>query len=97
MIHMTIQQQVNILWSKGYNPVKLFKNVYLVRHESTQFSKWPFYLIKIFRDTPLTNINMCDIITILQKDNTKLMKGVSYELFCNREKWRMLYSRHPGG
>lgn len=49
---MTVQQQVNVLWSKGYNPVKLFKNVYLVRHESAQFSKWPFYLIKIFRDTP---------------------------------------------
>ena len=50
---MTVQQQVNVLRSKGYSPVKLFKNIYLVRHESTQFSKWPLYLIKIIREQPL--------------------------------------------
>ena len=49
---MTVQQQVTVLWSKGYNPVKLFKNVYLVRYESMQFSKWPIYLIKILQDIP---------------------------------------------
>lgn len=49
---MTIQQQVNLLWANGFNPIKLFGNVYLVRHESTQFSKWPIYLIKIFHETP---------------------------------------------
>ena len=49
---MTIQQQVNVLWSMGFNPIHLFGNVYLVRHESAQFSKWPIYLIKILRDTP---------------------------------------------
>lgn len=49
---MTVQQQVNVLWAKGFNPIHLFKNVYLVRHESIQFSKWPLYFIKIIRDTP---------------------------------------------
>lgn len=49
---MTIQHQVNKLWSMGFNPIHLFKNVYLVRRESTQHSKWPLYLIKILRDTP---------------------------------------------
>ena len=47
---MTVQQQVNILWSKGYNPIHLFGNVYLVRHESTQFSKWPLYLIRVIKE-----------------------------------------------
>lgn len=50
---MTVQQQVNLLWANGFNPIHLFKNVYLVRHESTQFSKWPLYLIKIIREQPL--------------------------------------------
>lgn len=49
---MTLQQKVNQLWAQGRNPIHLFGHVYLVRHESTQFSKWPIYLIKIFRDTP---------------------------------------------
>lgn len=48
-MHMTIQQQVNILWSKGFNPIRLFKNVYLVRYESTQYSKWPIYFIRILK------------------------------------------------
>lgn len=47
---MAIQHQVNLLWSMGFNPIHLFKNVYLVRYESTQFSKWPLYLIKIIRE-----------------------------------------------
>ena len=46
----TKEQYVNLLWAKGRNPIHLFRNVYLVRHESTKFSKWPIYLIKIIKD-----------------------------------------------
>ena len=44
------QKKINLLRSKGFNPIHLFGDVYLVRHESTQFSKWPFYLIKIIKN-----------------------------------------------
>ena len=47
---MTIQHQVNLLWSQGFNPIHLFGNVYLVRHESTQFSKWPVYFIRVLKE-----------------------------------------------
>ena len=40
------QQKVNLLWSRGLNPVHLFGDFYLVRYKSTQLSKIPFYLIK---------------------------------------------------
>ncbi len=43
------QRRVNSLRAQGYNPIHLFGNVYLVRHESTQFSKWPLYLIKVIK------------------------------------------------
>ena len=44
------QKRINVLWAQGYNPIRLFGDVYLVRHESTQFSKLPIYLIKIIKD-----------------------------------------------
>ncbi len=44
------QRKVHILWSQGYNPIHLFGNVYLVRHESIVHSKIPFYKIKIIKD-----------------------------------------------
>lgn len=47
---MTVQHQVNQLWSRGFNPIHLFKNVYLVRHESTQHSKWPIYFIRVLKE-----------------------------------------------
>lgn len=40
----------NILRAQGFNPIHLFGNVYLVRHESTVYSKIPFYKIKIIKD-----------------------------------------------
>lgn len=40
------QQKINLLWSRGLNPVHLFGDFYLVRYKSTQFSKIPFYVIK---------------------------------------------------
>ena len=46
----TKKQYVNLLWAKGRNPIHLFGSVYLVRHESTQHSKVPLYLIKIIKD-----------------------------------------------
>jgi hypothetical protein len=53
MSRITRQQWANLQWAKGRNPIRLFKNVYLVRHESTYHSRWPIYLIKIFKDYPL--------------------------------------------
>lgn len=50
MDNLTKQQYVNTLWAKGRNPIHLFGNIYLVRYESTQFSKIPLYLIKIIKD-----------------------------------------------
>ena len=50
MKRLTRDQYVNVLWAKGRNPIHLFWNVYLVRHESTKFSKIPLYLIKIIKD-----------------------------------------------
>lgn len=50
MKHLTKEQYINKLWAKGLNPIHLFGDVYLVRHESMQFSKWPLYLIKIIKD-----------------------------------------------
>ena len=46
----TVQREINLLWAMGYNPIKLFGNVYLVRHEPDHLSKWPIYFIKIFKD-----------------------------------------------
>lgn len=53
MNKLTAKQWANIQWAKGRNPIHLFGNVYLVRYESTQFSKIPLYLIKIFKEYPL--------------------------------------------
>lgn len=53
MKKLTAKQWAHIQWAKGRNPIHLFGNVYLVRHESTQLSKIPFYLIKIFKEYPL--------------------------------------------
>ena len=47
------QKKINVLYARGFNPIHLFGDVYLVRHESTQFSKWPLYLIKIINNEPL--------------------------------------------
>lgn len=56
MRDLTAKQWANIQWAKGRNPIHLFGNVYLVRHESTYYSKWPIYLIKIFKEYPLDKI-----------------------------------------
>ena len=53
MENLTIKQKVHILWAKGYNPIHLFGNVYLVRHEPKHCSKIPLYLIRVFKETPL--------------------------------------------
>lgn len=50
MRHLTIKEQVNVLRAKGYNPIHLFRNVYLVRYETVYYSKLPLYLIKIFKE-----------------------------------------------
>lgn len=50
MKRLTKQQYINVLWAKGRNPIHLFGNVYLVRHESIVFSKIPFYKIKIIKE-----------------------------------------------
>ena len=48
--NLTAKQWFNIQWAKGKNPIHLFRNVYLVRYESTFISKWPIYLIKFFKE-----------------------------------------------
>lgn len=50
MDKITAKQWANLQRAKGRNPIHLFGNVYLVRHESTQHSKIPLYLIKVFKD-----------------------------------------------
>lgn len=50
MKDITQRQWACIQWAKGRNPIHLFGNVYLVRHESTYRSKWPIYKIKIFKN-----------------------------------------------
>lgn len=45
-----IQRQINILRAQGFNPIHLFGDMYLVRHESIVYSKIPFYKIKIIKD-----------------------------------------------
>lgn len=44
------QKQLNLLKARGLNPIHLFGDVYLVRHESIIHSKIPFYKIKIIKD-----------------------------------------------
>jgi hypothetical protein len=44
------QRTVNLLRAQGFNPIHLFGDVYLVRHESIIYSKIPFYKIKIIKD-----------------------------------------------
>jgi hypothetical protein len=50
---MNVKQWRNIQWAKGKNPIRLFGNVYLVRCQSTYYSKLPIYKIKIFKEYPL--------------------------------------------
>lgn len=49
MSDLTVQQRINVLWAKGYNPIHLFGNVYLVRHKSIYCSKIPLYLINVIK------------------------------------------------
>lgn len=56
MDKLTAEQWANKQWAKGRNPIHLFGNVYLVRYKSTYYSKWPIYLIKIFKDKPLDKL-----------------------------------------
>lgn len=53
MKKITAKQWAYKQWAKGRNPIHLFGNVYLVRRESVYHSKWPIYVIKIFKDYPL--------------------------------------------
>ena len=57
MKNLTEKQWANRQWAKGKNPIHLFGNVYLVRYESIYRSKWPIYLIKIFKEYPLDKSN----------------------------------------
>lgn len=53
MDKLTEKQWKNVQWAKGRNPIHLFGNVYLVRRKSVYCSKWPIYVIKIFKEYPL--------------------------------------------
>ena len=43
-------QYLNKLRAKGRNPIKLFGNVYFVRKDPSNISRWPLYIIKIIRE-----------------------------------------------
>lgn len=45
-----IKHKVNVLWAKGYNPIHIAGNLYLVRHQPTYVSRWPLYLFKIIKN-----------------------------------------------
>lgn len=47
------QKKINVLFAQGYNPIHLFGDVYLVRHQPQHYSKLPIYLIKIINDNTL--------------------------------------------
>ena len=49
-INLTKWQYLNVLRARGRNPIRLFGNVYLVRKDPTNISKWPIYIIKIIRE-----------------------------------------------
>ncbi len=50
MDKLTIKERVERLRWGGFNPIHLFGNVYLVRHNSTIISDLPFYKIEIFKE-----------------------------------------------
>ena len=56
MEKITAKQWANRQWAKGRNPIHLFGNVYLVRRQSVYRSRWPIYVIKIFKDYPIDKI-----------------------------------------
>lgn len=45
-----IKERVEILRAYGYNPIHLWKNVYLVRHRPRGSPDWPFYTIMVFEE-----------------------------------------------
>lgn len=51
MDNITARQWFNIQKAKWRNPVHLFGNVYLVRRKSVVLSKWPIYVLKIFKES----------------------------------------------
>lgn len=53
MRNITAKQWAHIQWAKGKAPIHLFGNVYLVRRKSFVVSKWPIYVLKIFKEYPL--------------------------------------------
>ena len=48
-MELTREQKVRLLWSQGYNPIRLFGDVYLVRYQPDWYSNWPIYVIKIIK------------------------------------------------
>ena len=50
MEKVSIKERVERLRWGGFNPIHLWGNVYLVRHQSTKFSDLPFYKIEILKD-----------------------------------------------
>ena len=47
---LSIEDRVDLLRWYGYNPIHLWKNIYLVRHRPKGSSDWPFYTIMVFRE-----------------------------------------------
>ena len=44
------QRKVNVLWARGFNPIHLFGDFYLVRKYPTNVTKWSMYIIKIIKN-----------------------------------------------
>ena len=50
MERLTIEERVERLRWYGYNPIHLWRNVYLIRKYPTWYSDWPIYTIMIFKN-----------------------------------------------
>jgi hypothetical protein len=50
MSKMPIEDRVELLRWMGYNPIHLWKNIYLVRHKPKGQSDLPFYEIMVFKE-----------------------------------------------
>lgn len=45
-----IEERIEFLRGYGYNPIHLWKNVYLIRYRHNWASDVPFYTIKILKE-----------------------------------------------
>lgn len=49
MDKIAIEDRIERLRWAGYNPIHLWKNIYLVRKYPTWYSDWPVYKVEFFK------------------------------------------------